>query len=153
MKNLSYISLSDENIKTPELKNYISNTLSLQRKEPSVVPPSLQKSSNNDQIKVPFNLPKKRKRSDHAEGAAEEKDEESSLALSTKKQLNKREQKDSKKALDESGPEADSSAAEQNKPDSDNQSKNNQQLSKEELDKRRSKYKSKKKQPFKRKKN
>ena len=75
MKNLSCISLSDENINTPELKTYISNTLNLQKKK-AIKANEQSLSLNNgthdsynteSDIKVPTTPARKRKRSEALE--------------------------------------------------------------------------------------
>lgn len=97
MRNLSCISLSDENIKTPELKTYISNTLSLKKKQASKVIEQPQLNGNHDSndaesdIKIPSTPSRKRKRSD----ALETNDEVSKGASTPKNGVhhNKRESK------------------------------------------------------------
>lgn len=64
MKKISYIDLSDKTLTTPQLKSYISNTLSLNKNHAIPADPPLGPEDDIDGIKMPKPIKRKRKRED-----------------------------------------------------------------------------------------
>ena len=113
-------------------------------------PPNLVKSLKNNEIKVPFNVPKRRKRSDIKETIVEENEDELTPTLSKKQPINRREMKEALK-LQENEKESEIDTSAQCSTEIVSSSKEVE--SKDDLIFKRNKYKSKNKQNYKAKQN